>query len=126
DFEPVFSGAHDNSILGVANRDYPAAAIANSVMGRMIERDVVSEDQFVTIYTSQTFPTTGYGTAHNLTPELQDAIQEAFFSFDWEGSALQAEFQNSGEAQFIPITFQEDWSVIRTIDEANGVVYECN
>ena len=26
DFEPVFSGMHDNSILGVANKDYPAAA----------------------------------------------------------------------------------------------------
>jgi phosphonate transport system substrate-binding protein len=126
DFEPVFSGAHDASILGVVNRDYPAAAIANSVLGRMLERDVVSEDQYVTIYTSQTFPTTGYGTAHNLTPELQDAIREAFFSFDWEGSALQAEFANSGEAQFIPITFQEDWAVIRQIDEATGVVYECN
>ena len=126
DFEPVFSGAHDASILGVVNQDYPAAAIANSVLGRMIERDVVSEDQYVTIYTSQTFPTTGYGTAYNLTPELQEAIQEAFFSFDWEGSALEAEFSNSGEAQFIPITFQDDWAVIRTIDDANGVVYECN
>jgi len=125
DFEPVFSGSHDNSILGVANEDYPAAAIANSVLARMIERDAVSADQIETIYTSQTFPTTGYGTVYNLTPELQDAIQEAFFSFDWEGSALEAEFRNSGEAQFIPITFQEDWAVIRTIDEANGVVYEC-
>jgi phosphonate transport system substrate-binding protein len=28
---PAFSGAHDNSILGVANKDYDAAAIANSV-----------------------------------------------------------------------------------------------
>ena len=126
DFEPVFSGAHDNSILGVANKDYQAAAIANSVKGRMIEREVVSEDQLVTIYTSQTFPTTGYGTAYNLTPELQEQIRDAFFSFDWEGSALAEEFANSGESQFIPITFQEDWSVIRTIDEANGVVYECN
>jgi phosphonate transport system substrate-binding protein len=126
DFEPVFSGAHDNSILGVANRDYPAAAIANSVMGRMIDREVVSENQFVTIYTSQTFPTTGYGVAHNLTPELQDAIRDAFFSFEWEGSALMEEFGRNGESQFIPITFQEDWAVIRTIDEANGVVYECN
>ena len=32
DFEPVFSGKHDNSVLGVANKDYPAAAIANEVM----------------------------------------------------------------------------------------------
>ncbi|MEX0971198.1 MAG: phosphate/phosphite/phosphonate ABC transporter substrate-binding protein [Paracoccaceae bacterium] len=126
DFEPVFSGAHDNSIIGVANKDYPAAAIANSVLFRMLERDVVSADQLVTVYTSQTFPTTGYGTAHNLTPELQTAIQEAFFSYDWEGSALAEEFSGNGESQFIPITFQENWAVIRTIDEASGVVYACN
>jgi hypothetical protein len=72
DFEAVFSGAHDNSILGVANQDYMSAAVANSVLGRMIDRDVVTEDQIVSIYKSQTFPTTGYGTVYNLTPELQD------------------------------------------------------
>lgn len=125
DFEPSFSGAHDNSILGVANQDYLAASVANSVKGRMIDRDVVNEDQLEVIYQSQTFPTTGYGTVYNLAPELQDKIQEAFFSFDWEGSALAEEFGRNGEDQFIPITFQEDWAVIRTIDVANNVVYEC-
>ncbi len=125
DFEPTFSGAHDNSILGVANKDYPAASIANSVKGRMIDREVVTEDQLVTIYQSQTFPTTGYGTVYNLAPELQEKIREAFFSFEWEGSALAEEFGRNGEDQFIEITFEEDWSVIRTIDDANDVVYEC-
>jgi phosphonate transport system substrate-binding protein len=125
DFEPVFSGKHDNSILGVANKDYPAAAIANSVKSRMIEREVVTADQFNVLYTSQTFPTTGYGVAHNLTPELQDKIREAFFSFDWEGTSLAEEFSKSGEEQFIEITFQEDWAVIRQIDAANGVQYTC-
>ena len=125
DFEPVFSGKHDNSILGGANKDYPAAAIANSVMSRMIEREVVSADQIVSIYKSQTFPTTGYGVAHNLTPELQEKIREAFFSFQWAGSSLEAEFSKSGEAQFIPITFKDNWAVIRQIDEATGVSYAC-
>ena len=125
DFEPVFSGSHDTSIIGVANQDYPAAAIANSVKARMIERDVVEEDQLKVIYTSQTFPTTGYGVVYNLTPELQEKIQEAFFSFPWEGSALAEEFSKSGEAQFVEITFQDDWAVIRQIDEANGVSYAC-
>jgi phosphonate transport system substrate-binding protein len=125
DFEPTFSGAHDNSILGVANMDYPAASIANSVKARMIDRDVVAEDQLVTIYQSQTFPTTGYGTVYNLSPDLQEKIREAFFSFEWEGSALAEEFSRSGEDQFVEITFQEHWSVIRTIDDANEVVYEC-
>ncbi|MBB4124628.1 phosphate/phosphite/phosphonate ABC transporter substrate-binding protein [Martelella radicis] len=125
DFEATFSGKHDNTILGVANKDYPAGAIANSVRKRMLARDVISDDQIEIIYTSQTFPTTGYGVAHNLTPELQDKIKEAFASFEWEGSSLEEEFSKSGEAQFIPITFKDNWAVIRQIDEANGVSYDC-
>jgi phosphonate transport system substrate-binding protein len=126
DFTPAFSGAHDNSILGVANKDYDAAAIANSVKARMIEREVVTEDQLVTIFQSDTFPTTGYGVVHNLSPELQEKIRDAFFSFDWAGTSLEAEFSLSGEAQFIPITFQENWAVIREIDAAMDVSYTCN
>ncbi|WP_249692475.1 phosphate/phosphite/phosphonate ABC transporter substrate-binding protein [Stappia sp. WLB 29] len=125
DYEPAFSGKHDNSILGVANKDYPAAAIANSVMHRMIEREVIKPEQVVSIYKSQTFPTTGYGVAYNLKPELQEKIKEGFATFKWEGSSLEEEFSKSGEAQFIPITFKDNWSVIRQIDEANDVSYNC-
>lgn len=125
DFEAAFSGKHDNSILGVANKDYPAAAIANSVLSRMIQRDVIKADQVKTIYKSQTFPTTGYGLVYNLKPELQEKIKSAFFSYNWEGSALKEEFSKSGEAKFIPITFKKHWDVIRKIDDANGVSYDC-
>ncbi len=125
DFEPVFSGKHDNSILGVANKDYPAAAIANSVRDRMVRRGVISPDQVITIYKSQTFPTTGFGVVYNLKPELQEKIREAFFTFDWEGSSLQEEFSKSGESQFIPMNYKDFWEVIRKIDAANGVKYTC-
>ncbi len=66
------------------NKDYDAAAIANSVAKRMLSRDVVSEGDYNVIYTSETFPTTAYGLAHNLNPELAEQIQDAFFSYDWE------------------------------------------
>ncbi len=125
DFEPVFSGKHDNSILGVANKDYMAASIANSVKFRMISRDVIKEEDVVTIYTSQTFPTTGYGTVYNLKPELQEKIRDAFFSFEWEGTSLEEEFSKSNEGQFLEMTYQEFWEVIRKIDAANGVSYAC-
>lgn len=125
DFKPAFSGKHDNSILGVANKDYDAASIANSVLARMIERDVVDAGKLRTVYKSQTFPTTGYGYVYNLKPELAEKVKEAFFSYNWEGSPLAEEFSKSGEAQFIPITFKEHWAVIRTIDEATGVSYSC-
>ena len=123
DFTATFSGSHENSILGIANGDYEAAAVANSVLSRMVAREVVSEDDYVSIFTSQTFPTTGYGMVHNLDPELQAKIEEAFFSFDWEGSALQAEFAGNGEEQFIPVNYADAWSVVRTIDAELGIDY---
>lgn len=123
DYEPVFSGKHDNSVLGVANKDYEVAAIANEVMVRMFERKVVDPKKIRTIYKSDTFPTTSYGMAHNLDPKLQAKIKEAFFTFPWEGSALKAEFKT--EDRFVPITYQKDWSVIRKIDTASGVKYAC-
>ena len=123
DFTPAFSGKHDNSIIGVANKDYDAAAIANEVMFRMFERKVVDKAKIRTIYKSETFPTTGYGVAHNLDPALTEKIKQAFFTFPWEGSALKAEFK--GEDKFVPITYQKDWSVIRKIDAATGVKYTC-
>jgi phosphonate transport system substrate-binding protein len=125
DFEPAFSGKHDNSIIGVANRDYPAATVANSVLRRMIARGVVEPEQIISLYRSKTFPTTGYGYAHDLKPALQAKIEEAFFTYPWAGSALQAEFARSGEAQLIPISYREHWAVIRAIDAANGVSYDC-
>ena len=128
DFEPVFSGKHDNSILGVANKDYPAAAIANSVLSRMLERDVVKSEQLVSIYKSQSFPTTGYGYVYNLKPELAEKVKEAFFNFNWEGTGLAKEFNpvEPPQEKFMPISYKEHWQVVRDIDTAMNVSYECN
>jgi phosphonate transport system substrate-binding protein len=119
DFEFRFSGKHDNSILGVVNKDYDAAAIANVVLKQMLDRNVVDSGDYRSIYRSPTFPTTAYGYAHNLRPELKERIREAFFSFTWEGSGLQREF---AESKFIPITYKEHWEVIRRVakDAANS------
>ena len=123
DYEPVFSGKHDNSILAVINKDYESAAVANSVLSRMIERKVIDPTKLRSIYKSETFPTSGYGHAHNLNPKLVEKVKEAFFTFQWEGSALKQEFQK--EDRFIPITYKKDWNLIRKIDEATGVKYTC-
>ena len=123
DFKTTFSGKHDNSVLGIANNDYEVAAVANSVMNRMIKRDVIKASQIRSIYKSQTFPTTGYGHAHNLDPRVAAKVKEAFFTFVWEGSDLQKEFKKEGK--FISIHHKSDWDVIRKIDAANGVSYAC-
>ena len=123
DFKPAFSGKHDNSILGVANKDYDAAAIANSVLVRMVTRKAVDGAVLRSLYKSQTFPTTGYGHVYNLKPEVAEKVKEAFFSFPWEGSELKKEFKK--EDKFVPISYKEHWEVIRKIDKANDVSYAC-
>jgi phosphonate transport system substrate-binding protein len=123
DFKTAFSGKHDNSVLGIANKDYEAAAVANSVMNRMFDRKVVDPKSIVSIYKSATFPTTGYGYVYNLHPVLAARIKQAFFTFDWEGSDLQKEFKKEG--RFVAINHKSDWNVIRKIDAANGVTYDC-
>ncbi len=127
DFKSAFSGKHDNSVIGVANKDYDAAAIANSVMVRMVERKAVDGAKLRSIYKSQTFPTTGYGHAYNLKPELAAKVREAFFTFNWEGTALLKEFEKSSPPQqkFMPITYKQHWQVVRDIDAAMNVSYAC-
>lgn len=120
DYEFRFSGKHDNSILGVVNGDYDAAAVANVVLRQMLEREVVNPAHYRSIYRSATFPTTAYGYAYNLHPDLKEKIREAFFTFDWTDSGLAREF---AEEQFIPVTYKEHWEVIRQIDRAQGVTY---
>ncbi len=123
DFTPVFSGKHDNSILGVYNGDYEVAAIANSVLQRMIRRGgIIEAGKIRTIYKSQTFPTTGYGIAYNIDPALAAKIKQAFWTYKWDDN-FKKEFKKAD--RFIGITHKFDWSVIRQIDKANGVSYDC-
>lgn len=122
DYKVMYSGKHDNSIMGVANKDYDAAPIASSVLDRMVQKGVVNRDDLRIIWESKLFPTTSYGYMHNLNPDLARKIVYSFLSFDWKGTGLAKEFGKQAD-RFIPITYINHWSDIRTIQKTNGVVY---
>jgi phosphonate transport system substrate-binding protein len=121
DYDVSYSGSHDQSMLGVVAGDYDAAPVASEVVDRMAERGLYDPADVRIVWESDPFPTTSYGLAHDLTPELKEKIKEAFFSFDFAGTALGEEF--SGVSKFIPITYKDQWAVIRQIQKANGVEY---
>ncbi len=121
DYEVTYSGSHDQSMLGVVAGDYDAAPVASEVVDRMAERGLYDPADVRIIWESDPFPTTSYGMAHDLTPELKEKIREAFFTFDFAGTALGEEF--AGVSKFIPITYKDQWAVIRQIQAANGVEY---
>lgn len=116
DYEPAYSGRHDNSVFGVYNLDYEAAAIADSMLYRLADQGLIEIDQIRIIYESDPFPPTAYGYVYNLHPDLQDMIVEAFFTFEWTESFAEG-FAPAGEEMFIPITYKEHWEVIRVVEE---------
>ena len=118
DYKPVFSGKHDQSVMGVNSGDYDAAPVASDVFYRMVRRGQVSEDNFRIIYKSDLFPTSSFAYAHDLHPDLVAKIRDAFFSFRYTPEMLKA-FE--GADRFFPITYQKDWAAIRKIaEEAEG------
>lgn len=121
DYEVIYSGSHDQSMLGVVAQDYDAAPVASEVVERMAARGLYDPEDVKIIYESDSFPTTSYTYAHNLHPDLVEKIEEAFFSFEFAGTELGEEFE--GVEKFIPINYKDNWKVIRTIQRANGVEY---
>lgn len=120
DYKIEFSGSHENSALGVVAKDYDAAPVASEVVDRMAERGLFDPADIRIIFETDPFPTTSYGYAHNLHPDLVKKIQEAFFSFPFAGTPLGDEFKVDG---FIKITYLDQWAQIRKINEMNGVQY---
>jgi phosphonate transport system substrate-binding protein len=121
DYQVVFSGKHDNSALGVVNGDYDAAAVADTVLERMVARGVIKAGDYKVIYTSPVFPTAGFLHPHNLEPKLVEKIKEAFASFKLDGTSLAKEFK--GRTGFSPLNYQKDWESVIGILEANGVSF---
>jgi len=119
-YRTAFSGGHDNSFLGVAMGDYEAAAIASTVLRRAVARGDVSLDDFHFVYTSQSFPSTAYGHVYNLHPDLAAKVREAYLTFDWTGSGLDAEFNDVNSFQ--AIDYARDWEVLRVIAAAAAAI----
>jgi phosphonate transport system substrate-binding protein len=121
DYQVVFSGKHDNSALGVVNGDYDAAAVADTVLARMVARNVIKASDFKVIYTSPVFPTAGFAYSHNLDPRLVEKIKDAFSSFKFEGTSVGREFKD--RTGFLPVNYARDWESVVGILEANGVAF---
>jgi len=121
DYEVLYSGKHDNSVMGVVNKDYDAAPVASTVLERMQQRGMFKADALRVVYQSSQFPRASFGVAHNLTPELKAKIREAFLTFDFKGTKLGNEFKDV--EKFGAIDYKQNWKDVRAIQKASGITY---
>jgi phosphonate transport system substrate-binding protein len=117
DYKILFSGKHDQSVMGVKSGDYDGAAVASDVYDRMVKRGVVKEDDFRIIYRSAKFPTSSFAYAHDLEPALREQIVKCFYNFRFP-EEMKKNF--GGADRFFPITYKRDFEIVRIVAEAGG------
>ena len=120
DYKVLYSGKHDQSILGVNSGDYDAAVISDSVLTRMSGRGVIKADNFRLLYTSPPFLTSSFAYAHDLAPALAAKIKDCFTSYKFTPE-MTKEFL--GDDRFHVINYQRDWAVVRKVAEDTGTVF---
>ncbi len=123
DYEIAFSGKHDQSVMGVAHGDYEAACVASDVFKRMAGAGRINESDFRIIWQSSIFPTSSFGYAHDLHPDLVKKIKEAFFEYRFTPE-MQKTF--GGADRFFPVTFKQDYELIRIIANASGEKFDAD
>jgi phosphonate transport system substrate-binding protein len=117
DYKIVFSGKHDQSVLGVKSGDYDAAAVASDVFHRMGVRGEIKESDFRVIYRSQKFPTSSFAYAHDLEPKFADKMLSCFYDYRFPAE-MQKAFD--GADRFFPINYQKTWDVVRAVAKGSG------
>jgi phosphonate transport system substrate-binding protein len=117
DYKILFSGKHDQSILGVGTGDYDAAAVASDVFHRMGVRGQIKEADYRVIYRSAKFPTSSFAYAHDLEPAFRDKMLKCFYDYRYTEDMKKA---FDGADRFYPINYKEHWNVVREVSEAGG------
>jgi phosphonate transport system substrate-binding protein len=117
DYKVLYSGKHDQTVMGVLSGDFDGGPVASDVFKRMVERGQVKAEDFRIIYRSQTFPTSSFAYAHDLEPKLRDTLLKCFYDYRFTAE-MQKAFD--GADRFFPITYKEHWAIVRQVAEGSG------
>ncbi|WP_431854457.1 phosphate/phosphite/phosphonate ABC transporter substrate-binding protein [Azospirillum sp.] len=120
DYQVLYSGKHDQSVMGVVSGDYDAAPVASDVYTRMVHRGQVDGNKIRVIYKSETFPTSSFAHAHNLKPELAQKLVQCFTSYRFPEEMKKA-FE--GADRFVPVTYKDAWAVVRKVADGSGTPF---
>jgi phosphonate transport system substrate-binding protein len=113
DYKVIFSGKHDQSVLGVNSGDYDAA-VASDVFHRM-GCAARSEADFRVIYRSQKFPTSSFAYARPRRSSPTSCSRASTTT----ASAGDAEGLRRRD-RFVPINYLTTWEVVRAVAKGSG------
>lgn len=119
DYKVIYSGKHDNSVIGVLRGDYDAAAVADDILERMIANGALKANDLRVVFTSKSFPAGSMVHAHDLSPALVKSIRDCTLGYRFSPE-LVAAFQ--GSDRFLALDYKRDFEGVRQVANASGEV----
>jgi phosphonate transport system substrate-binding protein len=107
------------AIRDVCKGETDVAAVANDLLARVVNdpENKLDPKVYRSIHKSVDYPPFCIGWAHNLKPELQAKLREAFkgYAFDEE---LKKSYEKSKQTKFVEVDYKKDWENVRKVDAA--------
>lgn len=120
DYDFVFTHGHAQLMQDIATKKYVAGSTASDLLERAIQQGELEEGAVKIIYESEPFPAAALGISHRLKPDLAEKLRVALIGFSFVGTPLEQEYAASGADSLVPISYKDDFALIRRIDDAVG------
>lgn len=123
-----------DAIRGLIWGDCEVVAVASDFLARIEAEEkeqAIKEGKeypkapYRSIYKSDVkYPPFCFAHAHDLKPELAKKVREAFTSFRFAGTGLEAAYAKANQTRFVPVTYKKDWEEVRKLDQRLVTTFE--
>jgi phosphonate transport system substrate-binding protein len=102
DGNPIFSGAHDATVVMVESGKVKAGALNIEVWDRMVREKKVDTDKVILFWTTPPYVDYVWTARKEMSPELREKFKQAFLALDASVPEHAAVLELQGAAKFVP------------------------
>jgi len=112
DYYVAWSLGQKESINGIKDGTYEAAAVSDDKLHSMLNKGKADEASYHILYQSDVFPRMAVGYFYNLKPELAVKVHDAVLSYKPVASG-----DDQAPMHFTPVDYKKDFALVRDIDD---------
>jgi phosphonate transport system substrate-binding protein len=113
-YEVVFSGGHERSIMGLQHGFWQGAAVASDQFERMAKKGEIKAKDFRVLWKSEPFPVESWVLSRQVAPEVAARVRQCTYAFRFPAEASRL---LEGADRFVPIDPDKAYSAVRFVLE---------
>lgn len=111
-YQVVYSGGHERSIMGTHYGFWQAAAIASDQFERMAKKGEIKTSDFRVLWKSETFPVESWVLSKQVAPEVRERVRQCTYAFRFPAEASRL---LQGADRFVAIDPDKAYAAVRFV-----------